>query len=196
MGKALRDARAEKICGMAVRMTSKLSGGLEIAGGIALAIAAEPIHEAGHAVAARMFTGAWPRFGLWAVHPTGQFESAGAILAVLVAGDAAVIGWWALVYLIARRRPEHRWALIGPTFMAGLALLNWFAVPLLAPFGQSGWGASDAVKFMSISGLPWYVLAVCVAVAALAVMVPSVKCLAAETAAERSFVARSWRSPG
>lgn len=142
-------------------MNSKLPGWLEIAGGIALAIAAEPIHEAGHAVAARVFTGAWPRFGFWAVHPTKQFESAGTILAVLAAGDAAVIVWWALAYLIARRRPEHTWVLIGPTFMAGLALLNWLAASVFIPFGYERLGASDAVKFLAVSRLrPWQLAAV------------------------------------
>lgn len=189
MAKALRDAWAGKNLRYGCSDDLKAAGLAGDCGGIALAIAAEPIHEAGHAVVARVFTGAWPRFGFWAVHPTGQFESAGAILAVLVAGDAAVIVWWALAYLIARRWPEHTWALIGPMFMAGLALLNWLAVPLLAPFGRSAWGASDAVKFMSISGLPWYVLAVSVAVAAIAVMLPTVKCLAAQISAAPQSVA-------
>jgi apolipoprotein N-acyltransferase len=73
--------------------------------------------------------------------------------------------------------------------MAGLALLNWLAVPLLAPFGHSAWGASDALKFMSMSGLPWYLLAVCVVVASLAVILPSAKYLANQIPATPPSVA-------
>ena len=68
-----------------------MHGWLEIIGGVALAIAAEPIHETGHAAAARLLTGAWPHVSFWAVHPTAPFKSNSAILGVLAAGDAAVI---------------------------------------------------------------------------------------------------------
>ncbi len=47
----------------------------EILGGIGLAIAAEPIHEGGHAIATRVLTGVWPEVGFWAVHPTSGFGS-------------------------------------------------------------------------------------------------------------------------
>ncbi len=58
----------------------------EILGGIGLAIAAEPIHEGGHAIATRMMTGVWPEIGLWAVHPTSGFASKVDALIVLAAG--------------------------------------------------------------------------------------------------------------
>lgn len=135
-------------------------GWVEIGTGVALAIAAEPIHELGHVMAVRLTTGVWPAVGFWAVHPTGHFESTAAILGVLAAGEIAVIGWWGLVYVVARARPHLRWALIGPTFMAGLALLNWFAAAVLTPFGYGQWGASDALKFMMISGIGWQQVAV------------------------------------
>jgi hypothetical protein len=158
-------------------MTSKVAAWLEIAGGVALAIAAEPIHEIGHAVAARVLTGSWPRVGLWAVHPTARIQSVESVLGILAAGDLAVIAWWGLAALLAWRHRHRRWMLIGPTFMAGLALLNWFASAVLAPFGHSDWGATDAAKFITISGVAWQQLAACIAVAASAVVVATVKCL-------------------
>jgi hypothetical protein len=129
---------------MALLLRSKMHGWLEITGGVALAIAAEPIHETGHAAAARLLTGAWPHVSFWAVHPTAPFKSNGAILGVLAAGDAAVMMWWALTLLIGYRRPDQKWMLIGPTFMAGLALVNWLAAAILTPFGYGHVGASDA----------------------------------------------------
>jgi hypothetical protein len=152
--------RRRKISGMGRTAGLGTRGWVEIGTGVALAIAAEPIHELGHAVAVRLTTGAWPEICFWAVHPTGRFESTGAVLVVLAAGEAAVIGWWGLAYLIARAQPHLRWALIGPTFMAALALLNWFAAAVLTPFGYSQWGASDALKFMMISGIGWQQVAV------------------------------------
>jgi hypothetical protein len=134
---------------------------LEVVGGVGLAIAAQPIHEAGHAVAARLLTGVWPSIGFWAVHPAGHFESISSVLTVLAAGDVAVIVWWAVMLFISRRYPQHKWVLIGPAFITGLALLNWIASAVLAPFGYSHLGASDAAKFVGISGLhPWILAAV------------------------------------
>jgi hypothetical protein len=135
------------------------AGWTEIAGGVALAAAAEPIHEAGHAIAARLLTGIWPQIGFWAVHPTVQIETKAAVLSVLAAGDAAVVAWWALVLLISRR-PNREWVMFGPTFMVGLALLNWLAAAILTPFGYGHLGASDAAKFIAVSGLqPWTISA-------------------------------------
>jgi hypothetical protein len=68
---------------------------VEILGGIGLAIAAEPIHEGGHAMATRLLTGAWPEVGLWAVHPMSAFGSKLDALIVLACGDLAVLAWWA-----------------------------------------------------------------------------------------------------
>ena len=78
---------------------------------------------------------------------------------MLAAGDVAVIMWWALMLLIAWRQPNRIWILIGPTFTAGLALLNWLAASILTPFGYGHLGASDAVKLIAVSGLGASVIA-------------------------------------
>jgi hypothetical protein len=163
---------------------SGMRGWVEIGAGVALAIAAEPIHELGHAMAVRLTTGAWPEVGFWAVHPTGHFESTAAILAVLAAGEAAVIGWWGLMYVVARARPHLRWALIGPTFMAALGLLNWLAAAILSPIGLGEWGASDAVKFMAVSRLSWILLALVAATLCSTIAVATWRCLASQRAAD------------
>ena len=49
---------------------------------VVLAAAAEPIHEAGHAVAVKLFTGKWPRITLWAVFPPA-IQSSEAAMAIL-----------------------------------------------------------------------------------------------------------------
>src|SRR5262245_64181515 len=116
MAKPLRDTERSKKSPMG---TSMLAGWTEISVGVALAIAAEPIHEAGHAIAARLLTGVWPQIGFWAVHPTVRIETKAAVLSVLAAGDAAVVAWWGLVLLISRR-PNREWVMFGPTFMVGL----------------------------------------------------------------------------
>jgi hypothetical protein len=125
----------------------------EILGSVGLAIAAEPIHEVGHAVAARVLTETWPQVGFWAVHPTSGFGSKLDALIVLAAGDLAVLAWWAAIFLVIRRRPALKWALIGPSFMTTIVLLNWIAPALLTPFGRTELGASDAAKFLAISGV-------------------------------------------
>jgi hypothetical protein len=91
----------------------------EMFGGIGLAIAAEPIHEGGHAVATRMMTGVWPEVGLWAVHPTSGFASKLDALIVLAAGDLAVLTWWAAIFLFVYHGPQWKWALVGPSLMTG-----------------------------------------------------------------------------
>ncbi len=139
-----------------------MSGWLEVAGSVALAIAAEPIHEAGHAVAARCVTGVWPEIGFWAVHPAAPFRSRADMLAVLSAGDLAVLAWWGLMLLFAHRRPERNWMLVGPSLVLGLALINWLAASILSPFGYSHLGASDAAKFLALSGLASWIVAAAV----------------------------------
>jgi hypothetical protein len=132
---------------------------------VALAIAAEPVHEAGHALAARILTGAWPHVGFWAVHPTAPFKSAAAVLGVLAAGDVAIVFFWSVILVVTRRRPPAKWVLIGPTFMAALALLNWLTAAILTPFGYGHLGASDAAKFIAFSGFnPWLVATFVVAI--------------------------------
>jgi len=80
------------------------------------------------------------------------------MLAVLSAGDLAVMAWWWLMLLIAHRRPERKWMLVGPSLVLGLALMNWLTAAILSPFGYSHLGASDAAKFIALSGLaPWTV---------------------------------------
>jgi hypothetical protein len=166
MAEAVRDASGRKIFRRGVTR-----GWLEVVGGVGLAVAAEPIHECGHAVAARLLTGLWPEISFWAVHPAGHFESTRAVVTVLAAGDAAVMIWWALMFLIAVRSPRHKWMLIGPTFMVSLALLNWIAAAALTPFGYGHLGASDAVKFIAASGIAWHSIAIAVGVICLAIVV-------------------------
>jgi len=136
----------------------------EIVGSVALAIAAEPIHEVGHAVTTPLLTGTWPQIGFWAVHPSSGFGTKLHALIVLAAGDVAVLGWWLAVLVLIRRRPKMRWALTGPTFMTAIVLLNWMASALLMPFGHAELGASDAAKFLAISGIAPGVLAVVIGV--------------------------------
>jgi hypothetical protein len=134
----------------------------EILGGIGLAIAAEPIHEGGHAVATRMVTGVWPEVGLWAVHPTSGFASKLDALIVLAAGDLAVLIWWTAIFLLVYHRPQWKWALVGPSLMTAIVLVTWFASAVLMPFGCADLGASDAAKFLAISGASPWMLAVAI----------------------------------
>ncbi len=128
----------------------------EILAGIALAVVAEPIHEGGHAMATRLLTGAWPQIGLWAVHPTSGFASKLDALSVLAAGDLAVLAWWVTIFLFIYRLPQWKWALVGPSLMVTIALASWTASAMLMPFGYADLGASDAAKFLAISGVsPW-----------------------------------------
>jgi len=55
--------------------------------------------------------------------------------------------------LVAYRRPDRTWVLVGPTFVVGLALINWLTAAVLSPFGYGHLGASDAAKFIEVSGL-------------------------------------------
>ena len=125
MGKGFRDARARK-----------------------------KVHEGGHAVATRMVTGVWPEVGLWAVHPTSGFASKLDALIVLAAGDLAVLIWWTAIFLLVYHRPQWKWALVGPSLMTAIVLVTWFASAVLMPFGRADLGASDAAKFLAISGAP------------------------------------------
>ena len=152
MGKGFRDATARK---------KFMKAWAEILGGIGLAIAAEPIHEGGHAIATRMVTGVWPEIGLWAVHPTSGFASKLDALIVLAAGDLAVLTWWAVIFLLVYHRPQWKWALVGPSLMTAVVLVTWFASAVLMPFGRADLGASDAAKFLAISGVsPWMLAAI------------------------------------
>ena len=134
---------------------------------VALAAAAQPIHEAGHAMAVRFFTGVWPRFTLWAVFPSA-IPSQEAALAILAAGDSAVLLWWAVVFACTRWRPVWKLALIGPSVMTAIAMASWFVAAALTPFGLAGAGASDAAKFIAISGVNPVWVASLVAVLAVA----------------------------
>jgi hypothetical protein len=71
---------------------------------VVLAVAAGPIHEAGHAIAVKLFTGTWPRFTLWAVFPPA-IPSQDVALTILLAGDLAVLLWWLFVLICVRHRP-------------------------------------------------------------------------------------------
>lgn len=136
---------------------------------VGLAAAAQPIHEAGHAVAVRLFTGVWPRFTLWAVFPP-KITSQEAVLAILAAGDMAVVLWWAVVLVCIRRRPAWKLGLIGPSFMTAIAMASWFVAAALTPFGLASVGASDAAKFIAVSGMnpAWVALVVSVLAVAMA----------------------------
>jgi hypothetical protein len=111
-----------------------------------LAAAAEPIHEAGHAVAVKLFTGIWPRFTVWAVFPP-TIRSQEAALAILLAGDLAVLLGCLFVSICVRYQPGWQWAMIGPSFMAVISLASWFIAAAMSPFGMTHVGASDAAKF-------------------------------------------------
>lgn len=126
---------------------------------VVLAAAAQPIHEAGHAVAVRVFTGAWPRFTLRAVFPPA-IPTREAALVILAAGDIAVLLWWAVVLCCTSWRPAGKLALIGPSFTAAIAIASWFVAAALTSFGLASVGASDAAKFIAVSGvnLLWVVL--------------------------------------
>ncbi len=157
----------------------------EILGGIGLAIAAEPIHEIGHAIATRMVTSVWPEIGLWAVHPTSGFTSKLDALIVLAAGDLAVLTWWAAIYLLVYHRPQWKWALVGPSLMTAIVLVTWFASAVLMPLGRADLGASDASKFLAISGVsPWMLAVIICGIAVItAVLVTRYFRLPASTAA-------------
>ena len=159
----------------------------EILGGIGLAIAAEPIHEGGHAIATRMMTGVWPEIGLWAVHPTSGFTSKLDALIVLAAGDLAVLTWWAVIFLLVYHRPQWKWALVGPSLMTVIVLVTWFASAVLMPFGRADLGASDAAKFLAISGAsPWMLAAIICGIAGItAAIVTRYFRLPASTAARK-----------
>lgn len=126
---------------------------------VALTAAAQPIHEAGHGIAIRLFTGVWPRFTLWAVFPP-RIPTQEAALAILAAGDIAVLLWWAVAFVSTRRRPAWKLALIGPSFTAVISMAGWFAAAALSPLGLGTVGASDAATFLAVSGMNplWIVL--------------------------------------
>jgi hypothetical protein len=125
---------------------------------VVLAAAAQPIHEGGHAIAVKLFTGVWPRFTLWAVFPP-RIPTQEAALAILAAGDIAVLLWWTVVLLCTSWRPAWKLALIGPSFMAVISMASWFVAAAITPFGPTSVSASDAAKFLSVSRMnPLWVL--------------------------------------
>ncbi len=104
----------------------------------------------------RLLTGVWPEIGFWAVHPTSGFATKLDALIVLVAGDLAVLAWWGAIFLLVCRRPQWRWALVGPSLMTAIVLVTWFASAVLTPLGRADLGASDAANFLAVSGVsPW-----------------------------------------
>jgi hypothetical protein len=122
-----------------------------VVGTVLLAVAAQPIHESGHAIMLRLLAGTWPKLTFWAVEPGAILLSRAAVLAVLVAGDLAVLGWWGAVFMFARRSPGRRWMLLGPTFMLAFVLAIWITAAALSPFGYDGLEASDAAKFLAVA---------------------------------------------
>ena len=81
-------------------------------------------------------------------------------LIVLAAGDLAVLTWWMAIFLFVYRRPQWKWALVGPSLMTAIVLVTWFASAVLTPLGRADLGASDAAKFLAISGVSPWMLAV------------------------------------
>ena len=136
---------------------------------LGLAAAAQPIHEAGHAVAVRLFTGVWPRFTLWAVFPPTipSQKSVAGHTSCRRCGRCAV---WAVVFACTCWRPAWKLALTGPSFTTAIALMSWFVAAALTPFGLSSVGASDAAKFIAVSGMNpvWVALVVSVLAVAMA----------------------------
>ena len=81
-------------------------------------------------------------------------------MAILAAGDIAVLLWWAFIFACTRWRPAWKLALIGPSFMTVIAMASWFVAAAMTPFGLASVGASDAAKFIAVSGVnPLWVVA-------------------------------------
>jgi hypothetical protein len=86
-------------------------------------------------------------------------------MAILLAGDLAGLLWWLFVMICVRDRAGWQWVMIGPSFMAVISLASWFVAATMSPFGMAHVGASDAVKFLVVSGVsPLWVL-LCVSLA-------------------------------
>jgi len=138
-----------------------ITGVKQIVGSVLLAVLAQPIHEFGHAVALRLSTGFWPRIGVLSVQPLGSVNTKAAALAVLAAGDFAVLVWWGSVFLWTRRGRQREWAIVGTTFVLFVVLAEWLTAAAMFPFGRSTLGGSDATKFLDITTLhPWTAAAV------------------------------------
>jgi hypothetical protein len=94
----------------------------------------------------------WPRFTLWAVFPPA-IPNREAALAILAAGDIAVLLWWAVVLCCTNWRPAWKLTIVGPSFTAVISMASWFAAAAMSPFGRANIGASDAAKFLVVSGI-------------------------------------------
>lgn len=59
---------------------------------------------------------------------------------------------------------------MGPSFTTAIALTSWFVAAALTPFGLASVGASDAAKFIAVSGMNpvWVALVVLVLAVAMA----------------------------
>ncbi len=126
------------------------TGVKQIVGSVLLAVAAQPIHEFGHAVALWASTGVWPQIGALSVQPIVPVTTKAAALLVLAAGDFAVLVWWTLVFLWMRRNRQRQWAIVGTTFVLFVVLLEWLTAAAMFPFGRANLGGSDAAKFLEI----------------------------------------------
>src|SRR5690242_2760859 len=94
-----------------------ITGVKQIVRSVLLAVLAQPIHEFGHALALRVWTGVWPRIGALSVQPLVPVATNAAALAVLAAGDFAVLAWWSLIFVWMRRGQQRDWAIVGTTFI-------------------------------------------------------------------------------
>jgi hypothetical protein len=133
-----------------------ITGVKQIVGSVLLAVLAQPIHESGHAVALWASTGFWPRIGVLSVQPLVSVNTRAAALAVLAAGDFAVLAWWTLIFVWMQRGRQRDWAIVGATFVLFVVLLEWLTAAAMFPFGRANLGGSDAAKFLQTTGLqPW-----------------------------------------
>jgi len=147
-----------------------ITGVKQIVGSVLLAVLAQPIHEFGHALALRVWTGAWPRIGALSVQPLVPVATNAAALAVLAAGDFAVLAWWSLIFMWMRRGQQRDWAIVGTTFVLFVVLLEWLTAAAMFPFGRASLGGSDAAKFFQITGLQRWSAAALVCCAVLTVL--------------------------
>ena len=86
-------------------------------------------------------------------------------MAILLAGDLAVRLWWLFVMICVRDRAGWQRAMIGPSFVAVISLASWFVAAAMSPFGMAHVGASDAAKFLVVSGVSALWVLFCVSLA-------------------------------
>jgi hypothetical protein len=81
---------------------------------------------------------AWPEIGFWAVHPRIGFRYETGCSDCPGSRDLAVLARWGVIFLLVYRRPQWRWALVGPSLMTAIVLVTWFASAVLTPQTSRG----------------------------------------------------------